>query len=117
MKNQIKSLIILSLSVFLFFSISNENVQAQSTVENNQQDLITPNENTMRPYKIWVTAERSFTGSPPLTIQHQVSSYGAIYRGTLSLQKGYYVGGWYRYAGYVYNTNNNYRPLIIEQTK
>lgn len=114
MKNKLKRSTLLALSLFLFFGISKNDVQAEANT--NENNVIT-SEDTTRPYKIWVTAERSFSGYPPLTIQHQIRTYGAIYKGTLSLQTGFHGAGLAKYAGYVYNTNNNYRPLKIEQTK
>lgn len=67
----------------------------------------------MRPYKYWISFSRPYGG---VTIQYSEFStnYGAVYSGTLSLKAGNYQSGVVIYQGYLYNTNNNYRPLREE---
>lgn len=83
---------------------------AEEVVSQPLKQVIEPFENTTRPTRFWTEAERPQSANPSLTIEHTTTHYGAVYTGTLSLQEGYHYGTLV-YEGYVYNTNNDVRPL------
>lgn len=96
---KINYLFMLSLAFTSISFATPQNIKAADKV-----DIVIQSTPT-RPSKIWVTAEREYSNTPKVTIQHQVNSYGTIYKGPLSLKKGYYNGGIAKYEGYVYDTS------------